>query len=212
MIGEDHPLDDDFLDELPIEAYCVRCKMKVEMETPTPVWTRRGTPGTRGECPHCGTTIFRMGKTDAHKDLKAPEITNLAGETRTKRRGTGPAVYINYTAAEQALAHQLASDLGKTGISAWMDVLSAQPDVAWASGIRPGLAECTHMIVIMSSQSLEDDLAKESWVAFKGLRKPILIAQVDACEMPDELRRSPRFDFGEDYKSAFRQLMHALTT
>ena len=46
----------------PIEAYCVRCKHMVEMLDPEPVWTSKGTPGTRGVCPDCGTTVFRMGK------------------------------------------------------------------------------------------------------------------------------------------------------
>ena len=51
--------EDDFE---PIEGYCVRCRESVEIEDPMPVWTRNGLPATRGECPICGGTVFRMGK------------------------------------------------------------------------------------------------------------------------------------------------------
>jgi hypothetical protein len=46
------------------QAYCVKCKTKREMASAHPVYTRTGTPGTQGECPVCGTTLFRMGVTD----------------------------------------------------------------------------------------------------------------------------------------------------
>jgi NAD-dependent SIR2 family protein deacetylase len=46
-------------DEIILEAYCVRCKQTIEVEHPQPVWTRRGMPATRGECPDCGGTRLR---------------------------------------------------------------------------------------------------------------------------------------------------------
>jgi DNA topoisomerase-1 len=36
-------------------------------------FTATGTPGTRGECPVCGTGMFRMGRTDAHEGMNPPE-------------------------------------------------------------------------------------------------------------------------------------------
>ncbi len=36
-------------------------------------FTASGTPGTRGVCPVCGTTMFRMGRTEAHEGMVAPE-------------------------------------------------------------------------------------------------------------------------------------------
>ena len=52
-----------------MEAYCVKCKTKREMVDPTPVYTESGTPGARGQCPVCGTNMFRMGYTPAHEGL-----------------------------------------------------------------------------------------------------------------------------------------------
>jgi len=56
-----------------LEAYCVKCRTKREMAEPKPVFTTNGTPASRGTCPVCGTTLFRMGNTPAHKGLVAPK-------------------------------------------------------------------------------------------------------------------------------------------
>ncbi|MFN2146211.1 MAG: type I DNA topoisomerase, partial [Anaerolineales bacterium] len=50
-----------------------KCKEKREMQDPQAEYTASGAPGTRGTCPECGTTMFRMGKTPAHEGLVAPE-------------------------------------------------------------------------------------------------------------------------------------------
>jgi DNA topoisomerase-1 len=56
-----------------LEAYCVKCRTKREITDPKPVFTNNGTPATRGICPECGTTLFRMGKTAAHEGMVAPK-------------------------------------------------------------------------------------------------------------------------------------------
>jgi DNA topoisomerase-1 len=56
-----------------LEAYCVKCKTKREIKDPQALFMNNGTPATRGTCPECGTTLFRMGKTEAHAGMTAPE-------------------------------------------------------------------------------------------------------------------------------------------
>ncbi len=67
-----------------MEAYCVKCKAKREMEHPEPVYTNRGTPATRGVCPHCGTKLFRMGRTPDHEGLD-PEEHTVISKARARR-------------------------------------------------------------------------------------------------------------------------------
>ena len=55
-----------------MEAYCVKCKTKREIIDPQAVFTSNGTPATRGVCPECGTTLFRMGASEAHQGLTPP--------------------------------------------------------------------------------------------------------------------------------------------
>jgi DNA topoisomerase-1 len=57
-----------------MEAYCVKCKTKREMAEAEAVFTASGTPATRGRCPECGTTLYRMGATEAHAGLPRPEM------------------------------------------------------------------------------------------------------------------------------------------
>ncbi len=56
-----------------MEAYCVKCRTKREMNDPKPVFTDNATPATRGVCPECGTTMFRMGRTAAHEGMPVPK-------------------------------------------------------------------------------------------------------------------------------------------
>jgi len=58
-----------------VQAYCVKCREKRDMLEPNAVFTSTGTPGTRGTCPVCGTTLFRMGATAAHEGLPKPKVT-----------------------------------------------------------------------------------------------------------------------------------------
>ena len=56
-----------------MEAYCVKCKTKREMKNPQADFNAVGAPVTRGECPVCGTKLFRMGRTEAHAGKVPPK-------------------------------------------------------------------------------------------------------------------------------------------
>lgn len=56
-----------------MEAYCVKCKAKREMNSPQATFNAASAPVTRGICPVCGTGMFRMGRTEAHEGLVAPK-------------------------------------------------------------------------------------------------------------------------------------------
>jgi DNA-directed RNA polymerase subunit RPC12/RpoP len=42
-------------------AYCVKCKKKVEIKNAQRVTLKNKKPATKGECPNCGTKVFRIG-------------------------------------------------------------------------------------------------------------------------------------------------------
>ncbi len=65
-----------------MEAYCVKCKTKREMNDPQPVFTSNGTPATQGVCPECGTKLFRMGRTPAHAGLDPQAGLDLSGKPK----------------------------------------------------------------------------------------------------------------------------------
>jgi len=45
-----------------MQAYCFRCRRKVEIRNPQRVTLKNGRPATRGVCPACGTKVFRIGQ------------------------------------------------------------------------------------------------------------------------------------------------------
>lgn len=45
-----------------MQAYCVKCRKKVEIQNPEQVTMKNGKPATRGVCPKCGTGVYRIGK------------------------------------------------------------------------------------------------------------------------------------------------------
>ncbi len=69
-----------------MQAYCVKCRDKREIANPEAVFTSTGTPGTRGSCLECGTTIFRMGHTEAHEALPKPDVVKKRATKKKKKR------------------------------------------------------------------------------------------------------------------------------
>jgi DNA topoisomerase-1 len=55
-----------------MEAYCMKCKTKREINAAKASFNARGSPVTLGICPVCGTRLYRMGRTSAHEGLVAP--------------------------------------------------------------------------------------------------------------------------------------------
>ena len=195
----------------PIEAYCVRDRETVIMEDPTPVWTRKGMPATRGECPICGGVVFRLGKTDAHARLTRPDAVDVSGQDgRTRAKLTPDTVYVAFAEGDTEIAEQIASDLERSGLPAWLHEL--EPDnVNWAGGVHPSLKGCKRLVLVLSPDGLADTSVEDAWRFFRDKRKPIVIAQIAPAEPPDLIRRSPRFDLSSDYKTAFRQMVQALS-
>lgn len=201
-------------DDAPIiEAYCVRCKTSIEMEHPLAVWTRRGIPATRGECPQCGGVVFRMGKTDLHDEEQRPSAIEIGDGKRGKRpKLARDTVYVAYAEADEELAQQIAADLEKSGVPIWLHESEGANKIQWAGGVHPALKECARMVLVLSPATSAAEDVHNSWTFFRDQRKPVIIAQVADIPPPDAIRRSPRFDFSGDYRSAFRGLLSALNS
>jgi len=56
-----------------MEAYCMKCKTKREMQDPEATFNAKASPVTTGTCAVCGTKLYRMGRTPAHEGLTPPE-------------------------------------------------------------------------------------------------------------------------------------------
>jgi len=45
-----------------MQAYCMKCRKKVEIKNPQSIIMKNKRPATRGVCPNCGTKVYRIGK------------------------------------------------------------------------------------------------------------------------------------------------------
>ena len=43
------------------QAYCVKDKMKVEIQNPKQITMKNGKSAISGTCPRCGSKVFRIG-------------------------------------------------------------------------------------------------------------------------------------------------------
>ena len=46
---------------VPAEAYCVKCKTKRQIKDAVQITMKNGRPATEGKCPECGTKMFKIG-------------------------------------------------------------------------------------------------------------------------------------------------------
>ncbi len=44
-----------------MQAYCLKCRTKREMRNPEKVTLKNGRPATKGSCPVCNTSMYRIG-------------------------------------------------------------------------------------------------------------------------------------------------------
>ncbi len=117
-----------------MEAYCVKCKTKREMVDPKPEFTSNATPGTRGTCPVCGTTLFRMGRTPAHEGLKPPEKVKRT----SKKKRNGKLVIVESPAKARTVGNFLGNSYTvKASVGHVRDLLRSQISVDVENGFTP---------------------------------------------------------------------------
>lgn len=136
-----------------LQAYCVKCKTKREMVDTQPTYTKAGTPATTGKCAMCGTTLYRMGVTEAHEGLPKPDVTpkpRRPKKTQKKkkaahkvgsagsRKKTGKLVIVESPAKARSVGHFLGNDYTvKASKGHVRDLLVSQLSVDVEKGFEP---------------------------------------------------------------------------
>lgn len=63
-----------------MEAYCVKCRTKREIQNPKAAFNSIGAPVTVGVCDVCGTKLYRTGRTEAHEGMEPAPKKNRNGK------------------------------------------------------------------------------------------------------------------------------------
>jgi DNA topoisomerase I len=116
-----------------LQAYCVKCKTKREINDPQAVFTNNATPATRGVCPVCGTTMFRMGRTPAHEGMEAPER-----DAKKNARRKGKLVIVESPAKARTVGRFLGKEFTvKASVGHVRDLLRSQLSVDVENDFTP---------------------------------------------------------------------------
>ena len=119
-----------------MEAYCVKCKTKREMNDPQAVFTSTGTPATKGNCPVCGTGVYRMGRIDAHDGLTPPEKSVRKNKKSIKR--SGKLVIVESPAKARTVSRFLGKEFTvRASVGHVRDLLKSQLSVDVENGFEP---------------------------------------------------------------------------
>ena len=71
-----------------LQAYCFKCKTKRDVVNPLAGFNARGTPITTGQCPVCGSTLYRIGTTPAHNGLTKPAVTASSNGSKPAKKAS----------------------------------------------------------------------------------------------------------------------------
>lgn len=116
-----------------MEAYCVKCKQKREIQEAQAVYTSSGTPATKGICGVCGTTLFRMGRTEGHASLTPPDK-----ETARAARRSGKLVIVESPAKARTVGRFLGKGYTvKASVGHVRDLLRSQLSVDVENNFSP---------------------------------------------------------------------------
>lgn len=185
-----------------VEAYCVKCKTKREVQDAKAVFTGNGTPATRGSCPVCGTTLYRMGRTPAHEGMVAPKVE----KKQKKVKRSGKLVIVESPAKAKTVGQYLGKDFKvKASVGHVRDLLRSQLSVDVDNDFSPKYRVPNEKKAIVKEIKQLASKAEEIYLATDPDREGEAIAWhlSEAAEMEPEIIR--RVVFHEITKPAIQE-------
>ena len=180
-----------------MEAYCVKCKEKREIQNPQAEFNSRSTPVTTGICKVCGTKLYRIGRTEMHEGMVAP----LREKKEIKRKGKMVIV------ESPAKARTVGNILGKgytvrASVGHVRDLLRSQLSVDVENNFQPKYRVPNEKRPIVKDLKAEAKKAEEVYLATDPDREGEAIAWhlMEAAELDE--KRVKRVVFHEITKPA----------
>ena len=181
-----------------MEAYCVKCKAKREMDNLKPDFNVSGAPITRGTCPVCTTKMVRIGNTEAHKGLTPPPK-----QKRSRQKRSGKLVIVESPAKARTVGRFLGKGYTvKASVGHVRDLLRSSLSVDVENDFTPKYRVPNEKRLIVKELKADAKKAEEIYLATDPDREGEAIAWhlMEAAEI--ELERTKRVVFHEITKSA----------
>ena len=183
-----------------MEAYCLKCKAKREIQNPVAGFNAKGSPITTGLCPVCGTKMYRMGKTPAHEGLIRPEAVPL------QKRLKGKLVIVESPAKARTVGNFLGKEFTvRASVGHVRDLLRSQLSVDVENGFEPKYRVPNEKRSVVKELKTEAKIAEEIFLATDPDREGEAIAWhlIEAAEL--EKNRVKRVVFHEITQPAINE-------
>jgi len=123
-------------------------------------------------------------------------------------------IFISYKSSSLSFAQGLYDFLTEQKIECWLDRKNILLGQDWRASIEDALRSCSHMILLLSPDSLLSEEVKAEWNYFLDNRKPILpiiIEQIN--DLPSRLRIIQWLDLSKrDFNESFGLIFEVLLT
>src|SRR5688572_13946501 len=121
-----------------MEAYCMKCKTKREMQEPVASFNANSSPVTIGVCPVCGTKLYRMGKTEAHEGMTPPPKPEKVARAAKAEKRSGKLVIVESPAKAKTVGRFLGKGYTvRASVGHVRDLLKSQLSVDVDNNFEP---------------------------------------------------------------------------
>jgi len=118
-------------------------------------------------------------------------------------------VFISYNRADELFALDLDHALREATVNVWLDEIDVADDEDWHHAVSSALNRCGVMIVIFSSQTIDDENVQSEIQAFIGAGKIILPVVCEPIDVGNLNLLLPAIRFDSDFNMALNQLCRA---
>lgn len=130
-------------------------------------------------------------------------------------------VYISYSRENGGFVDLIEGDLVERDHPTWRDTSSIQEDADWKDAIDAALKDAYALVVVLSNAALTSDWITYELEQARQHKTPIIVAQLDRCEVPPSLTDAPLVNFSRignaegldqlrQYRQALNTLIHEL--
>ncbi|MDQ4078337.1 MAG: toprim domain-containing protein, partial [Chloroflexota bacterium] len=178
-----------------IEGYCVKCREQREIQAPKAVFTDNARPAVRGECPVCGTKMFRFGETALHEGMTPPEPKPRKKRQKSTKKGTkkrgsarkGKLVIVESPAKARTIGKYLGSGYNvRASLGHVRDLLKSRLSVDVENSFEPTYRVPNEKRDVVKEIAAASEKASEVWLATDPDREGEAIAWhlIESAAMP----------------------------
>jgi hypothetical protein len=161
-----------------------------------------------------GAVVKQLTIAEDEGGKKRGAMARFASEMRQICGDKTIQVFISHATEDTQFAHRLADDLQQLGVQIWIAPESIRPGEGWVEAIERGLAESSHMVVVLTPAALGSEwVRKETDVAIAQERKgliQVIPLDVEPCEVPLLLGSYQMASFRRNYDAGLSQLVDIL--